>query len=166
MHIGGIAFTFREVDIISCILNVRSTKKIAEILLIAPRTVETHTQNILLKIKGHSQEAIIDFIERSPEFKFIKNHYLDLLAQTIFEKQLKSISYLANKYKISCCINCNKQNHTLRSLIRHLTIAGINILTNYKTDISQEPSYNYKLYILSQENVEQNLIDDEQNIIF
>lgn len=164
MHIGGITFTLREIDIISCILNVRSAKKIAEILLIAPRTVETHTQNILLKIKGHSQEAIIDFIERAPEFKFIKNHYLDLLAQTIFEKQLKYISHLANKYKISCCIKYNEQNHTLRSLIRHLTIAGIKVLTNYKTDAS-ELSYNHKLYVLSQKNVEQALID-EQNIIF
>ncbi|WPY01810.1 Helix-turn-helix transcriptional regulator (plasmid) [Candidatus Trichorickettsia mobilis] len=165
MHINGITFTVREVDIISCILNVRSTKKIAEILFIAPRTVETHIQNILLKIKGHSQEAIIDFIERSSEFKFIKNHYLDLLTQAILEKQLKYISFLANKYKISCSINCNKQNPTLLSLIRHLRIAGINVLANYKMDTSQELGCNYKLRVLSQKNGEQALIDDNQNII-
>lgn len=179
MQISGITFTTREIDVISCILNARNTKKIATILLISPRTVETHIQNILLKIKGNSQEAIIDFIEKSTEFKFIKEHYLNLLIKTAFEHQLKRISYLAKKCQASCYISYNDQQDyqkdTLQSLIKHLKIAGIELLVNYSnynndTQSIKNLNYNYKLHVLSHENIEQIIVDellqDKQSTIF
>lgn len=55
MHVGQLAvinnvnFTPREIDIISCLLNMRGTNKIASLLSIAPNTVLTHIHNIILK---------------------------------------------------------------------------------------------------------------------
>ena len=63
--INGINLTQREVDVISCIINVRGTKKIATILSISLRTVERHIHNIMLKSRCNSQEGIKDFVEKS-----------------------------------------------------------------------------------------------------
>jgi len=82
--IEEIYFTPREIDIISCITNVRGIKKIAQILSISPRTVEGHIQNILLKISSNSQESIKDFIEKSEELPLVKQHYLDLIINSFF----------------------------------------------------------------------------------
>ena len=63
--INGINLTQREVDVISCIINIRGTKKIATILSISLRTVERHIHNIMLKSRCNSQEGIKDFVEKS-----------------------------------------------------------------------------------------------------
>ena len=39
MQIKGITFTERELDIIACIMHLKGSKKIAQILGISPRTV-------------------------------------------------------------------------------------------------------------------------------
>ena len=85
--INGVYFTPREMEIISCILNVRGVKKIASILSISPRTVEGHIQNILLKISSNSQEHIKDLVERSEQISQLKNYYLDLLITSFLIQQ-------------------------------------------------------------------------------
>ena len=128
--IGGIKLTSREIDVISCIVNSRGIKKIASLLLLSPRTVEGHIQNIMLKLRCNSQDGIIDFVEKSLEFKLIKDHYLNLLINSAFEHQLKNISCFAKKLKVSYCTNYSYQNHTLLALKQHLKIAGIELVTN------------------------------------
>ena len=54
-QINGIKFTYREIDIITCILHNRGEKKIAALLSISPRTVNTHVHNITLKISPDLQ---------------------------------------------------------------------------------------------------------------
>ena len=78
-EISNINFTFREIDIISCILHNRGEKKIAALLLIAPRTVSTHVHNIMLKLGYSSRESIIDFLEKSGKLSLIRQYYLCLL---------------------------------------------------------------------------------------
>ena len=63
--INGINFTQREIDIIAFTLTRRSSKTIAPLLSISPRTVENHISNIMMKLECNSREAIIDFIEKS-----------------------------------------------------------------------------------------------------
>ncbi len=58
-EISGKKFTFREVDVIACILHNKSEKKIASILSISHRTVGVHVRNILSKIGGSSKDQII-----------------------------------------------------------------------------------------------------------
>ena len=155
-----ITFTNREIDIISCILNARGSKKIASILVISPRTVETHIQNILTKIGTNSQDGIIDFVEKSGEFKVIKEHYLNLLLTTMFEQQLKQLSHLATKHKPSCVIVSNQEDFKdkdFQRLIQHLKIAGFEVLTSQNEaahDLKKSNDY-HNIYLLSQKNIEQ-----------
>lgn len=90
-NIHSISFTRREIDVIACILNGRSTKKIALLLSISPKTVENHIRNIMMKVGVRTQEGIIDFIEKSGKFKLVKKYYSDLLIHLAFENELKKI---------------------------------------------------------------------------
>lgn len=165
MQIGKITFTDREIDIISCILNSRGAKKIASILFISPRTVETHIQNILMKIGGNSQETIIDFIEQSKQFKVIKEHYLNLLITAIFEQQLKQIAHLIKKYRLFCAIICSDEESkdpSLQLMIKHLKIVGLGIIITKDNLFTQnlENSNNYRnIYLLSQKNIDSLLLN-------
>ena len=60
-EISNTSFTKREIDVLSCLLHNRGEKKIAEILSISHRTVETHISNIKMKLSGRSRDQIIDF---------------------------------------------------------------------------------------------------------
>ena len=84
-EIAGIYFTAREIDIIACMLNKRSTKKIASMLCISPRTVETHIHNIMIKIGINSKDRIVDFIEKSGKLRYVRQYYLGVLTQKLFE---------------------------------------------------------------------------------
>jgi DNA-binding CsgD family transcriptional regulator len=130
MQIKQVIFTDREVDVASCILNIRGAKKIANILLISPRTVETHTKNILIKINKNSREDIIDFIEKSDQLNFIKDHYLNLLVVNAFEQQLRRFAYLTKSHKLSFIILCTdkeSKEKDVKLLSNHLKIAGFKI---------------------------------------
>lgn len=127
--IGNVNFTRREIDIISCLLNVRGTSKIAGLLSIAPNTVSSHLHNIHLKIGCNSREGIIDFIEKSHKFPFIKQHYADLVLYAVFEKGLQDVARL-NREKIQVYLilygedQAYKESFSLQ-LIPHLKQAGI-----------------------------------------
>lgn len=88
--INTLKFTRREIDIIACILGGKAVKKIGIFLVISPKTVENHIRNILLKMGANSQEAIIDFIEKSDQYLVMKQHYCLLLLQEAFESSLKA----------------------------------------------------------------------------
>ncbi len=78
LTINKVTFTRREIDIMACILHCRGSKKVGEIISIAPKTVDAHTRNIMLKIGNHSREGIIDFIETSNNYDTLKQHYQSL----------------------------------------------------------------------------------------
>lgn len=129
--IKGIKFTRREIDIIACLLNGRSQKTIAAFLAIAPRTVETHTRNILFKIEGSSRESIINFIEKAGKSSLVRNHYHTLLIQAAFEQQLKIISTQINGEGPTCHLLYEleqENNVALAQQIKgHLSLCGIRI---------------------------------------
>lgn len=95
--INNIKFTQREIDIISFIINGRSTKKIATSLSIAPKTVENYVRNIMLKLECNSREGIIDFIEQSHTLSLVRKHHTNLLIQIEFGKCLIDIARQHNK---------------------------------------------------------------------
>lgn len=90
--IQNVNFTQREVDVIACLLNGRSSKKISSFLNISPRTADSHIRNISHKLECYSRESIIDFIEKSEEYPVVKNYYSNLVINAAFEKNLKEIS--------------------------------------------------------------------------
>jgi tetratricopeptide (TPR) repeat protein len=132
--IEEIYFTPREIDIISCITNVRGIKKIAQILSISPRTVEGHIQNILLKISSNSQESIKDFIEKSEELPLVKQHYLDLIINSFFEQQLNKLIPLFREAKIKCIVNHAQRNDILNYIIKYLKRVGIETIIDTSND--------------------------------
>ncbi|MCE3239316.1 MAG: hypothetical protein K0R24_2297, partial [Gammaproteobacteria bacterium] len=157
--IKGIRFTRREIDIIAFLISGRSTKKIAAFLSLSPKTVANHTQNIMVKLGCNSRDAIIDFVERSDRFLFLKKYYSTLLSDAEFEKSLKKISILKDKAPPLCAIAYLQEHPPQSSLLHyletHLRLAGVAVSReareNNKTfyQLTQEP-YNdaYVIYII------------------
>lgn len=132
--LNEIKFTRREIDVIAFIVNGRSTKKIASSLTLAPKTIDNHIHNVMLKLDCHSRENIIDFIEKSEMFPIIRRYYLSLLIKKIFKDKLKEISQLVEKKTSFCmfvfCCQPDKQNSEfllIERLRKHLKLAGTTI---------------------------------------
>lgn len=125
--INNITFTTREIDIISCILNIRGVKKIADILAISPRTVEGYIKNILIKTSLNSQEGIKDFVEKSSKLALIKQHYVDLLINKLFLAQISKIAVKLKNANISCVVNY-AANEKLQYIVDCLKQANITVI--------------------------------------
>lgn len=97
--IKEVTFTPREIDVISCLINGRNTKKMSSLLSISPSTIETHIKNIKLKIGCHSRDSIVDFVEQSQTLPLIRQHYGHLVIFAAFEKALKAIKKENSKVK-------------------------------------------------------------------
>ncbi|MBA3814703.1 MAG: tetratricopeptide repeat protein [Alphaproteobacteria bacterium] len=127
--IGGVNFTPRETDILSCIVSVRSTKKISCLLSISPYTVDSHICNIKLKLRVNSKEGIIDFIEQSQTLSLIRKHYVHLSIHAAFENCLRKIAKEKKATKQICLIlygeNQEQQDILRLQLSDHLKKAGI-----------------------------------------
>ena len=107
-EIKEIRFTFREIDVISCILHNRGEKKIAAILSISPKTVSAHVYNIMTKLSCNSKDQIIDFIEKSGKSGHFREYYLHLLYKSNFEKILHKIATKLRLVKIKYAVNRNE----------------------------------------------------------
>ncbi|MBA3814585.1 MAG: tetratricopeptide repeat protein [Alphaproteobacteria bacterium] len=144
--INNVHFTNREIDVISCLLNARGTGKIAVLLSIDKRTVETHIRNIMAKIDCNSREAIIDFVEVSVKFDFLRKYYIILQNELLFEKSLKDVGKL-KRDKAPRCFLIQEKDKDLFTLkfTSHLRLAGIEI-----SRTTHEKKGEYTLFVLSQ----------------
>lgn len=82
--INQINFTYREIEIIACLLHIKGIKGIAQQLSIstkkiAPKTVEGHLSKIYIKINCNSQSGIIKFIEKSGKLEIIREFYNNII---------------------------------------------------------------------------------------
>ncbi len=128
--INKVLFTAREIDTIACVLHMRGSSKIASILDIAPRTVETHIVNIKRKIDNKSREGVIDFIERSGKYFMIRKHYQNLLIQANFNKKLKSLAnYPPNNTPICYFFCCHEKykGSIIPIMQTHLKLTGVTL---------------------------------------
>lgn len=125
-ELNDIKFTHREIDVISCIVNTRGDKKIAQILAISPRTVSVHVYNVMSKLGCNSKEQIIDFIEKSGKIQILREYYLHLIIRSMFEKQLQTIGGMINKDTIYfACAQHQAGREALKLIKSHLAIANI-----------------------------------------
>lgn len=124
--VNNIHFTKREADVIACLLNARGTSKIAFLLSIAQRTVETHIRNIMSKLECNTREGIIDFFEASDKLSLMRQYYVLLQNEILFEKSLANISKI-NKNKVSICFLAQGQDkdNFIFHLKSHLELTGI-----------------------------------------
>jgi len=126
--INNITFTRREIDIIACILNSRSVKKIASILSISPSTVQNHIHNIMVKLGCSSQERIRDLIERSEKYEGFKAYYHSLKIPGAFEDILKRIRNQIPREKEILFFYTGDENHPLfQRMVKNLAISGIKV---------------------------------------
>ena len=138
--ISGIHFTSREIDVLSCLRYNRGEKKIAEMLDISPRTVETHISNIKMKLSGRSRDQIIDFLESSGKTKYLSDWYSHLLTQASYINTLKAIRKLSDNQSHKCCFIIQTQNNEFLGLVKQikddLNFAGITITEKQKDNIN------------------------------
>ena len=158
-EIGGIKFTFKEVSIIACILHCRGNKKIASLLSISPKTVESHIHNITLKLGNNSRESIIDLAEKSAKLHLLKQCYLHLLVQASFYNQLRKIGKVLNRHGCVCLLHSggvNKQDENLlKQLQAHLKLANITLINIEDSDYNTK-EVKHNLYVFSKDLVNNN----------
>ncbi len=171
-NIKGIHFTRREIDIVSCLVFIKTIKKISNFLSneqneIAPSSVQSHIANIRRKIGGSSKDGIVDFIEQSDKYKIVHHYYLGLLIQKDFEKNLQIVKNLLKTaiesltifpYDPSTQNNINNENitslliHRIESDFKKLSDKiSIDTLQPFisLTDLKKPPSAkHYHLHIL------------------
>lgn len=102
--IHNVKFTPRQIDVISCIINARvKHQQIADILGIEITVVGAHIASIRERMRRASDKGndILPFVESSPIYEGIKNHYKFLLANFEFEKITKELSKDSKNVKIS-----------------------------------------------------------------
>lgn len=102
--INGVKFTPREIEVIACLLSGRGAKTIAQFLSIEEKTVETHKYNVMRKLDTNFKEGIIEFVEKSDKLLALKQHYLCLLREVVFERCLQRVHNITRKVKVSCAI--------------------------------------------------------------
>ncbi len=134
--ISNINFTLREIDVLSCLRYNRGEKKIAEILDISPRTVESHISNIKMKLTGRSRDQIIDFLESSGKIQHLSDWYSRLLTQASYLNTLQTIRKLSDSRNYKCCFIIQAQNNEYLELVKQikddLNSAGIEIVEDQK----------------------------------
>lgn len=137
--INGVKFTPREIDVLACILEGRTAKKIASFLSISPKTIENHIYHIMLKLECNSRESIKDFLESSDQVELLKNHYKNLSFHDNFERKLKEISKL-NHQALACVLVCKKEQDPKKSFVhlleKHLKMAGLEVSLETQTNFA------------------------------
>lgn len=148
--IKGVNFTYREIDVIACIMNNRGEKKIASLLMLSPRTVGTHIHNIMLKLNCNSREYIIDFIEKSGKLLILKEYYPHLLLQLSFKNHLIKIAKECNKQCSNHFFKSDQlsaeENNMLQQLKEHLKLANVIWTESTKSNIDEKADF----YIVSE----------------
>lgn len=172
--ITNVKFTPREIDVLACMLNGRTSQKaIASFLSISPRTVETHTRNIMNKVGYSSWEGIREFIERSGKSDLLRQHYKELFIQKAFEKCLKEAFPYLKQEAITCEIRFLGQREGESKSFAHKLTQDLKY-ASIKADIKREErnalgsnslGSNAKAYILwivgkEEENIVQNVLKE------
>jgi hypothetical protein len=130
--INDVAFTYREVDVMSSLLNMEGNY-LPAFLSIQPRGIEAHTRNIRQKAGGlPDQKSIISFIKKSEKFSLIKNEYFfNLKIRIFFEKKLENLSKSLSTNMCTCLFICEENfpdnDYLILSLKEHLKLAGIKL---------------------------------------
>ena len=151
--IENLKITFREMDVISCIICNRSEKKISAILGIEPKTVNVHVQNITSKLRCSSKDQIIDFIENLGfNYKILlqQQYYTHLLIENLFKTQIKEVSkQVGDKSPSVNLLDNNLQVKFIKKLKKDLSLIGIKIDKNSNNLISIDKDNYYLSFFQS-----------------
>lgn len=133
-------FTLREIDVMSCMIHNRKQQKIASLLSIAPKTVNTHLYNIVNKLGHNSISIIIDFAERSGKLQYFREYYYYLIMQSLFEQYLKKAAIVSKHKHITCNVfiqNSEASQKAFSALADSLKNTNIKLFTKSHNTPSQ-----------------------------
>ena len=154
--INNIKFTHREIDIIAFLVSGRAIKIIATFFSISPKTVDNHLRNVMHKLECHSRDAIVDFIEKSSYFFWVKKYYVSLLLEASFKKSLKKISTLVTGKPLVCFVIWWADPHLktwhVEQLKSHLTLSGIK---TFNEDFESNRDLNHFIHNVNAQNSSQ-----------
>ncbi len=78
--VKGANFTPREFDVLACLVQGLSDKRIGEVLLVSYKTVGTHLRSIMHKLNKHKRSQIIAIIlNHKPTTQMLYDRYADLV---------------------------------------------------------------------------------------
>lgn len=135
--LGDIKFTHREFDVISCIVNGRTSKKIiASLLDINPRTVITHTRNIMQKLQCTSWEYIPPFVEKSGNKQGLIKHFCTLMIRQKFRSVLEKIKILVMEpYHLELSFFPYMKQENIDLIKDYFNIINIKVTNKLKSEI-------------------------------
>lgn len=128
-QIDGKDFTYREIDIVACLLHFEQSNEIAQFLYIDKRTVSAHIKNIKKTLQLNSTKQVLNFIKDSDKFAVLKNEYWpNLCVRVRFERILRKLSRAGKRENF--CYEAHYQAHKNVELLinqtkKHLKDAGI-----------------------------------------
>lgn len=173
-NVSGIKFTRREVDIIAYLLSGKSAKTIATCLSIAPKTIEAHMRNIMMKVECNSRDGIIEFVEKSKKLPLFKEHYISLLTSASFEEKLSKVSIELGDDPLSCVIIYWDDREYFYDLEKHLKLAGIKTSSKVREsqlffrppiDDGESGKGKFIIYIISREMIEQEVVNKKGEVV-
>ena len=107
--------SLREIDVLACLMDKKSSKKIAAILDIKQKTVESHIFNIMQKMDKHSRDSIIDVVKKSASMQQLMEHQRTLSTAYAFKETLYKIKQRVPCKGAVCKIAC--QDETIKKKI-------------------------------------------------
>lgn len=74
-----VRLTEKESCVLFLYLRGRTSKEIAKVCLLSPRTIEDHIYAIKHKLNLHSRSEVVDFVIKHGLFNFVPNAMLKLI---------------------------------------------------------------------------------------
>ena len=151
-EVNGVQFTTRQIDILSCFLNGKNPKSIANLLSISQKTVESHGKNIRQRTGHFSLQHLISFVEESGKTLLLKKYYLILCGKIHFEKTLQKISTIKKEREKILVLNpesSSSPNDFSELLVAHLRKSGLEVIVQKKPALRKLKKENTLLILFS-----------------
>ena len=148
--IKGLRFTQAEIKILSCFAyHITKSKSIGTILGSAPKTIDTHIDNIKRKINTNNKEDIYFFLKSSIEFNQLKIIFNQVYINYKYKQAAKTIAYKLKTLSVTCNFNVSaelNQNTEINEISQTIKLTGIKINTIDNLPSLQAISSNSKLH--------------------
>lgn len=130
-NIMGVRFTYREMDVLTCLASKLDEEKISSILSISSKTIRVYLRNIRIKIGSSSNESVLQFIKNSKQYSLILEYYKYINIESLFKKHLRYIGQKINPKMLSVSLKYKSLSDTEKDRIQilgeHLKLANIHI---------------------------------------
>lgn len=147
-----LGLTIRELDVLACLTEHQSSKRIAKILNISPRTAETHIFNVMQKLGKNTRTAVIDLIKNSDCSGDLRQHFSRLDEEFLCQTYLEAIKKEVALPRQNCCLLSS--DPVLKHKIE-MALTGLNIfcLNKPKKEVKTiyvkfQDNYPYTLFLI------------------